>query len=330
MHSTEETHLLTTEMATDVLIIGSGPAGLTAAIYAARAGWNTVVVEGDAADAPPGGQLMLTTEVENFPGHPDGIMGPVLIAHIRKQALRFGVTVVSRTVTGVELDGADKWVTLGSGAQVHTRAIIVATGASALKLGLDAESRLLGRGVSTCATCDGYFYRGRDVVVVGGGDSALEEALLLTKLGARVTVVHRRNELRAAYIMQHRARQAEGISFALSSTVEEIRGEDEVIGVVLCDVITGRLQVLDCAAVFVAIGHSPSSELFRGKLLLDASGYIVAGPGTQTSMPGVFACGDVVDHTYRQAVTAAGTGCMAALDASKWLEQMPVTAHGAH
>lgn len=269
---------------------------------------------------------MLTTEVENFPGHPDGIMGPLLIAHIRKQALRFGVRVISRTVTGVEVEGGDKWVTLGSGGEVHARAMIIATGAAALTLGLDAESRLLGRGVSTCATCDGYFYRGRDVVVVGGGDSALEEALLLTKLGARVTLVRRRNELRASYIMQHRARQTEAISFVWNCTVDEIRGDDAVTGVVLRDVPTGRLEVRDCAAVFVAIGHSPSTELFREKLVLDAAGYIVAGPGTQTSAPGVFACGDVVDHTYRQAVTAAGTGCMAALDASKWLEQMPTTA----
>lgn len=321
--------MATTQLPVDVLIIGSGPAGLTAAIYAARAGLNTVLVEGNAADTAPGGQLMLTTEVENFPGHPDGIMGPMLIAHIRKQAVGFGVRVISHTVTGVEVDGEDKSVTLGSGEQVHARAIIVATGATALTLGLDAESRLLGRGVSTCATCDGYFYRGRDVVVVGGGDSALEEALLLTKLGARVTLVHRRNKLRASYIMQQRARQAEAIFFAWNRTVHEIRGDDKVSGVVLREVTTGRLEARDCAAVFVAIGHAPSTELFRGKLILDASGYIVAGPGTQTSAPGVFACGDVVDHTYRQAVTAAGTGCMAALDVSKFLEEMPGATHAA-
>lgn len=305
----------------DVVIIGSGPAGLTAAIYAARAGLEPTLIEGAPADGAAGGQLMLTTEVENFPGHPDGIIGPVLIESMRQQALGFGTTLISQTVTEVDFSAGAKRIVLGSREELRANAVIVATGATALTLGLDAERRLMGHGVSTCATCDGYFYRGREVVVVGGGDSALEESLLLAKLGARVTVVHRRNELRASHIMQQRAFESDRISFAWNSIVDDILGEDAVGAVVLRDITTGEEREHECAAVFVAVGHAPGTNIFGGQLALDPQGYIVVAPGTETSVPGVFACGDAVDKTYRQAITAAGSGCMAALDASRWLER---------
>lgn len=320
MHNDKGGDALIAHALHDLVIIGSGPAGLTAALYAARAGLQPILIEGAPADGAAGGQLMLTTEVENFPGHPDGIMGPQLIEAMRQQALRFGTTLISDTVTGVDFTAGEKRLAFGTHLELRANAVVVATGAKALTLGLDAEGRLMGHGVSTCATCDGYFYRGRDVVVVGGGDSAVEEALLLAKLGARVTVVHRRDELRASHIMQQRAFGSDRIAFAWTSTVHDILGNDEVSGVVLCDVITGALREQDCAAVFIAVGHAPGTKIFSGQLALDPAGYIMVAPGTETSVPGVFACGDAIDKTYRQAITAAGSGCMAALDASRWLE----------
>jgi thioredoxin reductase (NADPH) len=319
VHSYKGGNDLNADTLHDVVIIGSGPAGLTAAIYAARAGLEPTLIEGAPTEGAAGGQLMLTTEVENFPGHPDGIMGPVLIDAMRQQALGFGTKLISETVTEVDFTADAKRVVLGSKEELRANAVIVATGAKALTLGLDTEQRLTGHGVSTCATCDGYFYRDCDVVVVGGGDSALEEALLLAKLGARVKVVHRRDELRASHIMQQRAFESDRISFVWNTIVEDILGADEVGAVVLRDAAGARYEQ-ECAAVFVAIGHTPGTAIFSGQLALDPDGFIMVAPGTETSVPGVFACGDAVDKTYRQAITAAGSGCMAALDASRWLE----------
>ena len=304
----------------EVVIIGSGPAGLTAAIYAARANLAPLVIEGETiATDQPGGQLMLTTEVENFPGFIDGIMGPELMGNMRAQATRFGAELLTRRVTRVDLASSPKrvWV---DGAEHLARSVIVSTGARALLLGREAEQRLLGHGVSTCATCDGFFFRGRDIVVVGGGDSALEEATFLTKFGETVTVVHRRKELRASKIMQDRAFSNPRIRFVLDSVVTDIVGETRVEGVALRNTVTGEDTTIPAAAVFVAIGHTPTTDLFAGQLDLDPAGYLLTHDGTRTNIAGVFACGDVVDHTYRQAVTAAGMGCMAAIDAERWLE----------
>ena len=304
----------------DVVIIGSGPAGLTAAIYTARANLRPLVIEGETVGTDqPGGQLMTTTEVENFPGFVDGIMGPELMSSMRAQASRFGARFVTKRAHAVELTSSPKRITYDDG-EVEARAVIIATGAKALMLGLENERRLLGYGVSTCATCDGFFFRGRDIVVVGGGDSAIEEAIFLTKFGDSVTVVHRRKELRASKIMQDRAFSNPKIRFAWNSVVTEILGESKVEGVVLRDTVTGETTTLSAAAVFVAIGHAPTTELFAGQLDLDADGYIATHGGTATNVEGVFACGDVVDHVYRQAITAAGMGCMAAIDAERWLE----------
>ncbi len=300
----------------NVVIIGSGPAGLTAAIYAARANLAPLLIEGLQA----GGQLMLTTDVENYPGFPAGVLGPQFIKETRAQAERFGTTFLQGDVTKVDLARRPFRVTVEDEATIQTKTLIIASGASANQLGLPSESRLLGHGVSTCATCDGYFYRGKELVLVGGGDSAMEEALFLTKFATKVTVVHRRDKLRASKIMQDRAFRNEKIAFIWNSVVEEILGDTVVTGVRLRNVVTGAGSVVPCAGLFVAIGHSPNTSLFAGHLELDQRGYIVTHNGTATSVPGIFAAGDVQDPRYRQAITAAGSGCMAAMDAERFLE----------
>lgn len=313
------------EAVRDVVILGSGPAGLTAAIYAARADLHPVVVEGEPSSTSdqPGGQLMLTTDVENFPGFDRGVMGPLLMASMRAQAERFGAEIVTAKATRVDLSQAPYgiWASDPSATEPTWRArtVIVATGARSLMLGLESEARLLGYGVSTCATCDGFFFRDKAIAVIGGGDSALEEALFLTKFGDRVTVVHRRKELRASKIMQDRAFANDKISWRFDSEVVDILGSERVTGVRLRDSVTGEESDLEMDGVFVAIGHSPSTEVFRGQLELDEAGYLVTTDGTATGVPGVFASGDVQDHRYRQAVTAAGSGCMAAIDAERYL-----------
>jgi thioredoxin reductase (NADPH) len=307
-------------MLRDVIIIGSGPAGLTAALYTARANLRPLVIEGIEA----GGQLMLTTLVENFPGHRDGIMGPDLMAEMRAQSEKFGAEIVQGNVTSVDVCSQPFSVTTAD-ATYTTRSLIIATGASARLLGLPAERSLMGRGVSTCATCDGYFFRGHEIAVVGGGDSAMEEAVFLTRFATKVTIVHRRAALRASKIMQEKARANKKIEWRLNSEVEEIRGSDkgEVSSIVLRDVTTGAQTEIPVTGVFIAIGHTPNTSLFRGQLEMDANGYLVTHDGAKTNVPGVFACGDVQDHIYRQAVTAAGSGCMAALDAEHYLEGVP-------
>ncbi len=300
----------------NVLIIGSGPAGLTAAVYAARANLSPLVVEGWQS----GGQLTTTTEVENFPGFAKGIMGPDLMKEMRAQAERFGTSFLTGDVTGVELRKHPFTVTVDHEQTIQARTVIISTGASAIQIGLKNEARLTGHGVSTCATCDGFFFRGKELVVVGGGDSAMEEANFLTKFATRVYVVHRRDKLRASKIMQERAFKNERISFIWNSVVEDILGDDVVTGVRLKNVVMGTTMTLPVSGVFVAIGHRPNTALFAGQLDMDAKGYIVTKQGTATSVPGVFAAGDVQDSTYRQAVTAAGTGCMAAIDAERYLE----------
>jgi thioredoxin reductase (NADPH) len=302
-------------MSERLVIIGSGPAGLTAAIYTARADLSPLVIEGFEA----GGQLMLTTDVENYPGFPDGIMGPEMMGLFRKQAERFGARMVAADVDAVTLETRPFQISV-SGATYAADAIIVATGASARWLGVPGEERLRGHGVSACATCDGFFFRDREIAVVGGGDSAMEEALFLTKFGSKVTIIHRRDEFRASRIMASRAQSHPKIEVRWNSVVDEVLGEDAVTGVRLRDVVTGDVDDLPAEGVFVAIGHDPNTALFRGHLELDDQGYLRTFDGTATSVPGVFGAGDVVDHTYRQAVTAAGMGCRAALDAARWLE----------
>jgi len=302
----------------NVVIIGSGPAGLTAAIYAARANLSPLIIEGVQA----GGQLTTTTEVENYPGFRHAVLGPDLMKEMRAQAERFGTQFVTGDVSAVDLADTPFALTIEGEETVKTRVLIIATGASAIHLGLPSEARLTGYGVSTCATCDGYFFRGKEIVVVGGGDSAMEEALFLTKLASRVSVVHRRDKLRASKIMQDRAFKNEKLSFAWNAVVEEILGDTLVTGVRLRNVITGRISDLPCAGVFIAIGHSPNTQFFAGQLQMDAKGYILTRNGTATSIPGVFAAGDVQDSRYRQAVTAAGSGCMAAMDAERYLETL--------
>ncbi len=301
---------------TSVLIVGSGPSGLTAALYAARANLRPLVIEGQAG----GGQLMTTTEVENFPGFPDGIMGPELMQRMRAQAERFGAEFVTADATRVDLSEQpfQAWV---DEERYTGDTVIVATGAKSKMIGLDAEQRLLGRGVSTCATCDGFFYRDKELVVVGGGDSAMEEANFLTRFAAKVTVVHRRDELRASKVMQERAFQNPKIDFVWNTAVSDIMGDGKVTGVRLTDTRTGETSERPADGVFVAIGHTPSTGLFTGQLDLDENDYIrVDAPGTATSVDGVFAAGDAADHVYRQAITAAGTGCAATIDAERWLE----------
>jgi thioredoxin reductase (NADPH) len=301
----------------DVIIIGSGPAGFTAAVYTARANLRPLMVEGSVT---AGGALMNTTEVENFPGFADGIMGPALMEQMRNQALRFGTEIITDDVVAVELTGDVKTVTLGSGATHQARAVILAMGSGYRELGLDNEKRLSGRGVSWCATCDGFFFRDQHIAVVGGGDSAIEEATFLTKFAASVTVVHRRDELRASKIMADRAFANDKISFAWNSEVVDVLGEDKLSGIRLRDTQTGEERDLEVTGLFIAIGHDPRSELVKGQVALDDDGYVIAqGRSTLTDVPGVFACGDLVDHTYRQAITAAGSGCAAALDAERHL-----------
>ncbi len=299
-----------------IVIIGSGPAGLTAAIYTARANLAPLMIEGSQA----GGQLTLTTDVENFPGFPQGILGPQLIQDMRAQAERFGTLFQTADVTAIDLSRRPFTLTINDEDTVQTLSLIVATGASANLLGLHSESRLLGHGVSTCATCDGFFFRGQPIAVVGGGDSAMEEATFLTKFASNVTIVHRRDKLRASKIMQDKAMNNEKISFRWNSVAEEILGDDVVTGLRLRDSLTNETSTLDCKGVFVAIGHTPNTSLLRGQIELDANGYIRTLGGTTTSVPGVFAAGDVQDPHYRQAITAAATGCMAAIDAERFLE----------
>ena len=299
-----------------LVIIGSGPAGLTAAIYAARANLSPLLIEGWQS----GGQLTTTTEVENYPGFSTGIMGPELMKEMRGQAKRFGTEFLTGDVSAVDLSTRPFCLTIDGERAIEAEALILATGASPIRLGLPNEQRLTGYGVSTCATCDGYFFRERDVVIVGGGDSAVEEATFLTKFARTVTVVHRRDKLRASKIMQDRAMRNEKISFAWNSVVEDILGKDLVTGVRLKNIVTGASTDLACAGVFVAIGHRPNTDLVKGQLDMDEHGYILTSRGAHTTVPGVFAAGDVQDAKYRQAITAAGSGCMAAIDAERFLE----------
>jgi thioredoxin reductase (NADPH) len=306
----------------NVIIIGSGPAGLTAAIYAARANLAPLVIEGEPSSTSdqPGGQLMLTTEVENFPGFPEGIMGPELMMNFRSQAERFGAEFLTEKVTKVDL--AERPFKVWVRDQLHLAdSVIVSTGARSLMLGLDAETRLLGHGLSTCATCDGFFFRGQNIAVVGGGDSAIEEATFLTKFADKVTIIHRRDELRASKIMQDRAFANPKIDFLWNHTVSDIHGDTSVTGVQVTNTVDGTVSDLDVTGLFVAIGHRPNTDLFAGQLEMEDNGYLKTVPASSyTNIPGVFACGDVQDHTYRQAITAAGSGCMAAIDAERWLE----------
>jgi thioredoxin reductase (NADPH) len=305
-----------------VIIIGSGPAGLTAAIYAARANLQPLVIEGEPSSSSdqPGGQLMLTTDVENFPGFPEGIMGPELMIKFRDQAMRFGAEFLTEKVTAV--DFSERPFKLSVRDQHFTAdAVIVSTGAQSLMLGLEAESRLLGYGLSTCATCDGFFFRNQEIAVAGGGDSAIEEATFLTKFASKVTLIHRRDTLRASKIMQERAFNNPKIEFMWNSVVEDLVGDTKLEGAVVRNVLTDELTTLPVTGLFVAIGHRPNTDLFKGVLDMEDNGYLITKPGTsQTNVPGVFACGDVQDYTYRQAVTAAGSGCMAAIDCERWLE----------
>jgi thioredoxin reductase (NADPH) len=300
----------------DVIVIGSGPAGYTAALYAARAQLRPLVFEGSVT---AGGALMNTTDVENYPGFPDGVLGPDLMDAMRKQAERFGAQLVADDVTEVDLTAEPKRVSVGSDTY-HARTVIIATGSRYRELGIDGEKRLAGHGVSWCATCDGFFFRDKDIAVVGGGDSAMEEATFLTRFARSVTVVHRRDALRASKIMQERAFANPKISFRWNSEVTGVLGDGTVSGLRLRDTIGAEESTLEVGGVFVAIGHDPRSELFTGQLATDPEGYLLVDqPSTRTAIAGVFACGDVVDHTYRQAVTAAGTGCAAALDAERYL-----------
>ncbi len=315
----------------DLVILGSGPAGLTAAIYSARADLRPLVLEGEPSSSSdqPGGQLMLTTEVENFPGFAHGVLGPELMVSMRAQAERFGAEILTERASRVDLGSTPIGIWIGDRdapePTLRARVLIIATGARSLMLGIENEARLLGYGVSTCATCDGFFFRDKRIIVVGGGDSALEEALFLTKFGDSVTIVHRRKELRASKIMQDRAFRTDKIAFRWDSVVVDVLGDQRVTGLLVKDVTTGEESVLPADGVFVAIGHVPSSELFAGQLETDEAGYLVTREGPRTNVPGVFACGDVQDHVYRQAVTAAGSGCMAAIEAERYLSLLAET-----
>ena len=311
----------------EVVIIGSGPAGLTAAIYAARANLKPLVIEGEPSSNSdqPGGQLMLTTDVENYPGFPEGIMGPQLMADMRAQATRFGAEIVTLKVSRADLSARPFAIWIGdpdTAEPTYTaEAVIVSTGARSVMLGLEAEQRLIGHGLSTCATCDGFFFRDQEIAVVGGGDSAMEEAGFLTKFASKVTLIHRRDALRASKIMQQRAFDNPKIEFAWNSVVVDVVGGTKVEALTLRDTVTGEERDLPVTGVFIAIGHRPNTDLFTDQLDMDDAGYLVTGADrSTTNIEGVFACGDVQDHTYRQAVTAAGSGCMAAIDAERWLE----------
>ena len=310
-----------------VVIIGSGPAGLTAAIYTARANLSPLVIEGEPSSTSdqPGGQLMLTTEVENFPGFPEGIMGPELMMRCREQAARFGAEFLTAKATAVDFSERPFKVWVRD--DLHTAdSIIVSTGAQSLMLGLEAEQRLLGHGLSTCATCDGFFFRGQEIAVVGGGDSAIEEASFLTKFASKVHLLVRRNELRASKIMQERAHANEKIEIMWNTVVDDLVGTDKLEGAIISDTQTGATSTLPVTGLFVAIGHRPNTDLFKGVLDMEDNGYLITQAGSSyTNIDGVFACGDVQDHTYRQAITAAGSGCMAAIDCERWLE-----AYGVH
>lgn len=310
----------------NVVIVGSGPAGYTAAIYAARAGLNPLVIAGSVT---AGGALMNTTEVENFPGFVDGIQGPELMQTLQEQAEKFGAEVLFDDATQLELEGPIKRITTGMGKVFETRAVILSMGSAYREIGIDDEKRLSGHGVSWCATCDGFFFRNQDVMVVGGGDSAMEEATFLTRFANKVTVVHRRDELRASKVMADRAKADPKIEFAWNSAVTGLEGEAKLSAVQLTDTITGEVRTVPATGLFVAIGHDPRSELVKGVVELDAAGYVTVDGGTTlTNIPGVFAAGDLVDSRYRQAITAAGTGCAAALDAQRWLEEIEDSEHG--
>jgi thioredoxin reductase (NADPH) len=300
----------------NVVILGSGPAGLTAAVYAARANLSPLLIEGWQS----GGQLTTTTEVENYPGFAKGIMGPELMKEMRAQAERFGTDFLTGDVTAMDFKKIPFTLTVDGEQSIVAKTVIIATGASAIQIGLKNEVRLTGHGVSTCATCDGFFFKGKQLTVVGGGDSAMEEANFLTKFATNVSIVHRRDKLRASKIMQDRAMHNEKITFVWNSVVEDILGSDVVTGVRLKNVVTGMTSEVPCAGVFVAIGHRPNTALFDGQLEMDAKGYLITNHDTATSVPGVFAAGDVQDSKYRQAVTAAGSGCMAAINAERYLE----------
>jgi thioredoxin reductase (NADPH) len=311
---------MSTDTVRDVIIVGSGPAGYTAALYAARADLKPLVFEGSVT---AGGALMTTTDVENYPGFAEGIMGPELMEQMRAQAERFGAELVVEDVTAMDLTDEVKTVTDGYGNTFAARAVILAMGSGYRKLGLPNEDRLSGHGVSWCATCDGFFFRGKDIAVVGGGDSAMEEATFLSRFARSVTVIHRRDQLRASKIMAHRAEKDPKISFAWNSAVKAIHGDQSIRGVTLVDTVTSEERELEIAGLFIAIGHDPRSELVRGQVHTDGAGYVVTdGKSTRTNLPGVFAAGDLVDHTYRQAVTAAGTGSAAALDAERYLSDL--------
>ena len=306
----------------DVIIIGSGPAGLTAAVYTARANLSPLLIEGEPSSTSdqPGGQLMLTTDVENFPGFPNGIVGPELMQNMRKQAERFGTQIRTDKVTRVDFSSRPFGVWVRD-EEFRAHSVIVSTGAQSLMLGLDEEERLLGHGLSTCATCDGFFFRGQTIAVVGGGDSAVEEATFLTKFAEKVIIIHRRDELRASKIMRDRATANEKIEFLWDSVVVGLLGDEKLEGALVRNVQTEETSTLDVTGLFVAIGHKPNTDLFRGQLDMEDSGYLVTAPrSSETNVEGVFACGDVQDHTYRQAITAAGSGCTAAIDAERWLE----------
>jgi thioredoxin reductase (NADPH) len=306
-----------------VIIIGSGPAGLTAAIYAARANLAPFVIEGEPSSTSdqPGGQLMLTTDVENFPGFPEGIMGPELMMRFRDQAARFGATFLTGKATKVEF--GEKPLKVHVRDQVFTAdSVIISTGAQSLMLGLEAEERLIGHGLSTCATCDGFFFRGKEIAVVGGGDSAIEEASFLTKFASKVTLIHRRDSFRASKIMQDRALNNPKIEMLWNTAVTDIVGKDQLESISLKNTVTGAESSMNVAGLFIAIGHRPNTDVFKGVIDMEDSGYLITRPdSTYTNIEGVFACGDVKDHVYRQAITAAGSGCMAAIDAERWLEQ---------
>jgi len=317
----------------DLIIIGSGPAGLTAAVYAARANLAPLVIEGEPSSTSdqPGGQLMLTTEVENYPGFPEGIMGPELMVRFREQAARFGADIRTEKVTRVDLSARPFGVWVGDPTAAEptyrARSVIVSTGAQSLMLGLEDEGRLIGHGVSTCATCDGFFFRDHDIAVVGGGDSAIEEATFLTKFASKVTLLVRRDQLRASKIMQDRAFGNDKIEVRWNTVVTDIVGDTKLDHLVVEDVATGAQSDLAVTGLFVAIGHKPNTDLVKGQLELEDNGYLITGRwggASSTNVEGVFACGDVQDHTYRQAITAAGSGCQAAIDAERWLEAQPV------